>query len=155
MNKRFVDGAFASAVALLSLLPLLAAAENAKPPLNGTWAQEIVTRLRAARRYPLQASSQGGHARVIVHLDGTGHLISVALIESTGDALLDREALAMVERAQPFPPPPGLVVDDDGPTFVVPVFFAPRPLSTVLDFEEAKRNDALLRARLNGICRDC
>ena len=154
MHKRFVDGSFALAVALLSLLPPFAAAENSKELLKGTWAQEIVARLRAERRYPLQASGQGGHARVMFHLDGAGHLISVALMESTGDALLDREALAMVERAQPFPPPPGVLVDDDL-TFVLPVVFAPRQPSTVLDFEGAKRNDAALKARLKGICRDC
>lgn len=79
-------------------------------------------------------------------------LISAALLKSTGDPALDKEALVMVERAQPFAPPPG-EVSDDNLTMRVQIVFAPKPVSgTMQDVGPEGRE---LRAKLNSICRGC
>ncbi|WP_284419984.1 MULTISPECIES: TonB family protein [unclassified Bradyrhizobium] len=145
------------ALTMLSLVPTMAAADGAKDD----WIKSLVAALKAHRRYPPEATDQGGSAKVVFRIDGSGHLISAALIESTGDPALDQEALAMVERTQPFPPPPPDLPEHDL-TLLLPVVFAPRRTSgimtfeeTRLQFEETKPNDAALKARLNGVCRGC
>ncbi|WP_244423155.1 TonB family protein [Bradyrhizobium sp. ORS 375] len=91
-----------------------------------SWNKSIGIRLTAQRRYPPHAGSQGGTTKVLFRIDRSGRLISVALVESTGDPALDKEALTIVERAQPFPPPPP-DLDDDGIDLRVPFIFPPRP----------------------------
>ncbi len=127
----------------------VAAAEGVKQ----AWVKDLVTRLNDQRRYPVLASDKGGKAKVLFHLDRSGHLVSVALIESTGDAFLDEEALAMIERAQPIPAPPAEVAAGEL-TFIVPVVFAPRS-AAVLPSHETKPDEAALQATLKGICRGC
>jgi protein TonB len=70
--------------------------------------QMIAARLQRFRRYPVaaRAAHQQGVARVLFTLDRTGHLISSRLTQSTGFAALDAETLAVLQRAQPFPPFP-------------------------------------------------
>jgi protein TonB len=46
--------------------------------------------------------------------------------QSTGQAALDQEALAIVKRAQPFPAPPEDIADDKL-SFVVPITFQGSP----------------------------
>ncbi len=145
------------ALALVGLLPAIGAAESARD----NWIKSLVAQLKIQRRYPLQASGEGGTAKVLFHIDREGHLISAVLAETTGDPALDREAVAMVERAQPFAPPPPELADGDL-TFLVPIVFAPRRTSEIfqldenrLKFREIKPNDAVLKARLDGVCRGC
>jgi protein TonB len=44
--------------------------------------------------------------QVLFTLDRTGQLRGSRVLRSSGAALLDDEALALLRRAQPFPPPP-------------------------------------------------
>jgi protein TonB len=44
--------------------------------------------------------------RLAFRIDDQGHLLSSRIIASSGSAALDAETLALVQRAQPFPPPP-------------------------------------------------
>lgn len=46
-------------------------------------------------------------ARVAVQLNGKGEVTAIELVESSGLTGFDSEALALVERAAPMPPPPG------------------------------------------------
>lgn len=48
-----------------------------------------------------------GSGRIWFKLDGSGRVISAKLVQAPGIESLDREAVAMVHRASPFPPPPG------------------------------------------------
>jgi protein TonB len=73
-----------------------------------TWTSEIVALLERNKRYPPAAHVRGDHgiAQVLFTLDRSGRVIDSRITRSSGAALLDAEALALLQRAQPFPPPP-------------------------------------------------
>jgi periplasmic protein TonB len=73
-----------------------------------TWKTQIVALLERNKRYPPAAQSRGEHgvAQVFFSLDRTGRVIESRVVRSSGAATLDEEALALLHRAQPFPPPP-------------------------------------------------
>ena len=73
-----------------------------------TWTSEIVALLERNKRYPPTAHARGEHgiAQVLFTLDRSGRVVDSRITRSSGAALLDAEALALLQRAQPFPPPP-------------------------------------------------
>jgi protein TonB len=87
-----------------------------------TWRNQIVTILERNKRYPSEARSRGeqGVTRLAFSIDRQGRLLSSRIVASSGSAALDAETLAMVQRAQPFPPPPP---DLAGSEMTVPVSF--------------------------------
>jgi periplasmic protein TonB len=87
-----------------------------------TWRNQIVTILERNKRYPSEARSRGeqGVTRLAFSIDGEGHLLSSRIVASSGSAALDAETLALVRRAQPFPPPPPELA---GSELTVPVSF--------------------------------
>lgn len=77
------------------------------------------------RDYPQAARlrRQEGTAQIALTLDSSGRLLQARLHASSGSGLLDRAALAMAERAAPYPPPqfpPGTLRT----TYIVPVRYA-------------------------------
>jgi protein TonB len=82
-----------------------------------TWKTQIVALLERNKRYPGSAQSrhQQGIAQVFFSLDRQGRVIDSRVVRSSGATTLDEEALALLHRAQPFPPPqpelPGERVD--------------------------------------------
>jgi len=81
----------------------------------------VAAHLARHKQYPAEARRAGaqGVATVSFALDGNGRIVSVSLARATGIASIDREAVAMVRRASPFPRPP----DGRGRNFTVPVRF--------------------------------
>ncbi len=73
-----------------------------------SWTSEIVALLERNKRYPPAAQARGEHGAVQVFfsLDRSGRVIDSRVTRSSGAAALDAEALALLQRAQPFPPPP-------------------------------------------------
>jgi protein TonB len=73
-----------------------------------TWRTQIVALLERNKRYPAAAQSrhEQGVAQVFFTIDREGRLIDSRIVRSAGAAALDAEALALLNRAQPFPPPP-------------------------------------------------
>jgi periplasmic protein TonB len=73
-----------------------------------TWKTEILALLERNKRYPEAAQSrhQQGTAQVFFSLDRQGRVIDSRVVRSSGASALDEEALALLRRAQPFPPPP-------------------------------------------------
>jgi periplasmic protein TonB len=90
-----------------------------------TWRNQVVTILERNKRYPSEARVRGEHgvARLAFSIDGAGHLLSSRIVASSGSAALDQETLALVQRAQPFPPPPPELA---GAEMTVPVNFSIR-----------------------------
>jgi len=87
-----------------------------------TWRNQIVTILERNKRYPAEARARGeqGVTRLAFSIDSQGHLLSSHIVASSGSAALDAETLALVQRAQPFPPPPPELA---GSEMTVPVSF--------------------------------
>jgi TonB family protein len=83
----------------------------------------LVARLMIGKRYPPQARQrkEEGLVRISFSIDRAGKVISNRIVSSSGFAALDNEALAMIKRAQPFPPPVNQNKDHAG--FLVPISF--------------------------------
>jgi protein TonB len=73
-----------------------------------SWRRQIVTILEHNKRYPSEARARGeqGVTRLAFSIDAQGHLLTSRIVKSSGSAALDAETLALVQRVQPFPPPP-------------------------------------------------
>ena len=62
--------------------------------------------LQRFKRYPSAAHRAAGTVVVQFALDREGKVISTAVTKSSGNSILDREALEILHRASPFPPFP-------------------------------------------------
>jgi periplasmic protein TonB len=88
------------------------------------WNISIVKQIERHKSYPPSALSrrETGVAQVAFAIDRNGRLVDSRIIRSSGHPALDQEAIATLQRAQPFPHPP-----DDQPgekfEFTVPVKF--------------------------------
>lgn len=107
------------------------AGESAVPPALGTpggqsnWAGLVLGRLQQFKRYPAEAQRgrEEGVCQVRFTIDRQGRVRDASLIHTSGHALLDREAVALVRRADPLPPPPP-EVEGETVTLAVPVEFS-------------------------------
>ena len=72
------------------------------------WTNEVIGLIERNKRYPARAQARGQHgeAQVVFSLDRDGRVLDSRIARSSGSAALDEEALALVQRAQPFPPAP-------------------------------------------------
>ena len=91
-----------------------------------TWVGAISALLERKKHYPAAAHArqEQGVAQVSFTLDRQGRLVESHIEHSSGAADLDQEALAMVHRAQPFPPRPANGVQDDQVHLTVPIRFS-------------------------------
>lgn len=87
---------------------LLGGGRRPSAAAQATWRGAIGTHLVRHRRYPEGARAQNmqGTARVRVTINGEGHVLGRELVQSSGRPLLDGEALALMQRSDPFPKPP-------------------------------------------------
>ena len=109
-------------ISLIALLITIAMPGYTQTETGAEWRKQIVIRLSASKRFPLEAKGQAGTAQVGFVLDRQGRLVSHWLEESTGSQPLDLESLAIVERAQPFPIPP-LELDETHLRMSAPILF--------------------------------
>jgi protein TonB len=91
------------------------------------WQGILLGHLERHRRYPASAQRrrQEGVAYLRFSVDRGGRLVVFALERSSGFELLDEETLAVIQRAQPLPPPPR-EIEGNPVEVVVPVQFAIR-----------------------------
>jgi len=94
-----------------AVLPAAPAQGRATPNTSNavpTWKTQIVALLERNKRYPESAQSrhQQGIAQVFFSLNRQGRVIDSRMVRRSGTSALDEEALALLRRAQPFPPPP-------------------------------------------------
>jgi protein TonB len=75
------------------------------------WTSRISTLLERNKRYPKAAREhrESGVVQVSFTIDREGRLLSSNVKKSSGHGLLDEEAIAILKRAQPFPPVPAEV----------------------------------------------
>ena len=92
------------------------------PPVIARWQQAVVARLAHFQRYPAQAKGATGVVNLNFSIDRQGHVLNSEIINSSGSAVLDAEALSLMTRAAPLPPPPAAIPETDL-TFVLPIRF--------------------------------
>ena len=90
-----------------------------------SWQSLVLGHLAHFKRYPGDARQRkrAGAAWVRFQVDRDGKLLASELITSSGTVLLDREALQVLERAQPLPAPPASVLRQGTVTVTLPVSF--------------------------------
>ena len=73
------------------------------------WTLQVRKLLASKQDYPRAAQMRGdeGTAKIKLDIATDGSVAAVALVQPSGSAVLDREALALVRRVGAFPLPPG------------------------------------------------
>ncbi|MCC7701200.1 TonB family protein [Janthinobacterium sp. GW460P] len=108
--------------------PQAAPFDSDTPPASAapaSWQSRVLSHLAHFKRYPGDARQRkrAGAAWVRFQVDRDGKLLASELLTSSGTVLLDREALQVIERAQPLPPPPDSVLHQGTVTVTLPVSF--------------------------------
>lgn len=98
-----------AAASRLAAQPGAAAPVAASAPVSGasmaSWRGSLIAHLNRYKRFPAGAHGAGA-ASVSFTIDRSGRVLSSSLVRSSGDAALDGEAVAMMQRASPVPQPP-------------------------------------------------
>ncbi|MFA7350001.1 MAG: energy transducer TonB [Methylotenera sp.] len=91
---------------------------------RGRYGNALWNAISKHKKYPKIAQMRGwqGEATVELLLDGSGKIKSKKIVQSSGYEALDKQALEMVEKAQPFPTPPEALRGNNF-TITVPVPF--------------------------------
>ena len=84
------------------------------------WKSQLVAKLERSKRYPSEARGDQGIAQLTFSVDRQGNVHNARITRSSGSSVLDHETLALVQRAQPLPPPPPEVPGAQIP-IVVPI----------------------------------
>ncbi|MFT3802324.1 MAG: TonB family protein [Burkholderiaceae bacterium] len=88
------------------------------------WQAMLLGQLERFKRYPSEAQflRQQGVTHLRFTMNRDGKVLTFRVEKSSGNALLDQEALALIQRAQPLPKPPASVMGDTL-ELVVPIEF--------------------------------
>jgi protein TonB len=70
---------------------------------RASWLSEFIAHMRGFNTYSASGSKESGTVRISVTIDRNGRLLSHRVVGSSGSSTLDRAALDIVQRAQPFP----------------------------------------------------
>jgi protein TonB len=70
---------------------------------RASWLSEFIAHMRRFNTYSASGSKESGTVRIGVTIDRNGRLLSHRVVGSSGSSTLDRAALDIVQRAQPFP----------------------------------------------------
>ena len=72
------------------------------------WKSQVVGMLERNKRYPSDARNrhEQGVTQLTFSIDRQGRVVASRIVTSSGSSSLDKEALDLAQRAQPFPPPP-------------------------------------------------
>jgi protein TonB len=90
--------------------------------LTEKWSGQLSAYLNLHKRYPDVKITKALKVKVKFVLDRLGHVITVDVVDGSGDPAYDEAALAMVRRSDPLPRPPPMVADE-GLSFTVDVVF--------------------------------
>jgi TonB family protein len=83
-----------------------------KAKLTADWGRKVSAYFELHKRFPEVDKTKAAKVKVSLVLNRLGHVLSVAVAESSGDPLYDEAALAMVRRSDPVPRPPAKLTDD-------------------------------------------
>ncbi len=79
-----------------------------------SWQKALVSHLNRFKRYPDGARARGAQGAVLVEftIDRSGRVVASRVLRPSGSALLDEEAIAVLQRASPLPSPPAEVAGE-------------------------------------------
>jgi protein TonB len=80
--------------------------------LATNWGRQISAYFELHKRYPKVEKTKTAKVKVSLVLNRLGHVVSLAVVESSGDALFDEAALDMIRRSDPVPRPPAALTED-------------------------------------------
>jgi protein TonB len=84
------------------------APDQPRPMPSGTYLAKLMAHLAAFKRYPYDSGTHaGGTVKVRFTADRGGHVLSCAVVSSSGTAALDQAACDLFKRADPLPAVPG------------------------------------------------
>jgi len=97
------------------------------PKVEPTWASGVAKRLQQFKRYPGEAQEKSEEGTVILafSVDRAGHVLERHIVRSSGFPELDNEVMSLVERAQPLPPFPSTMTQQQL-DLTVPIRFSLR-----------------------------
>jgi periplasmic protein TonB len=95
--------------------------------LTRDWGKRISAYFELHKRYPKTDKIRAAKVKLSLVINRMGHVLSVAVAESSGDPQYDQAALDMVRRSDPVPRPSDeLKLTDDSLSFSLPVDFKGR-----------------------------
>jgi protein TonB len=80
--------------------------------LAAKWAKQLSAYFELHKRYPKTEKVKAAKVMVNIVINRLGHVLSVAVAETSGDPLYDEAAMDMVRRSDPVPRPPAGLTDD-------------------------------------------
>ena len=83
-----------------------------KQRLAANWARQISAYFELHKRYPKVRKSKSTTVKVSLVLNRLGNVLSVDVLESSGDAAFDEAAISMIRRSDPVPRPPAELTQD-------------------------------------------
>jgi periplasmic protein TonB len=91
---------------------------------QATWYKSLAAHINRYKRYPAKARDHKMEGVVSVEftLDRSGQILTSRVTASSGSAVLDEEAVALLRRAAPLPSPPE-EVPPEGISLVLPIHF--------------------------------
>ncbi|MGC1777229.1 MAG: TonB family protein [Xanthobacteraceae bacterium] len=104
-----------------------ARSKGGAPHIAPAWQTTLVRHLEQYKRYPSDAQDRGEEGVVLLGftVDRTGHVLAHRIVRSSGHPALDDEVMSMIERAQPLPPFPQTMTEDEL-ALTVPIRFSLR-----------------------------
>ena len=90
--------------------------------LLAKWRGQLSAYLNLHKRYPEVRNARAATVKVGFVLDRMGHVVSMRVIEGSGDSAYDAAALEMIRKSDPVPRPPPMEADE-GLNFTLDVIF--------------------------------
>jgi periplasmic protein TonB len=83
-----------------------------KQMLAAKWERQISAYFELHKRYPKTEKIKAAKVKVNLVLNRLGHVVSLAVAETSGDPMFDEAAMDMIRRSDPVPRPPAALTDD-------------------------------------------
>lgn len=83
-----------------------------KLALTAKWGKKISAYLDLHKKFPENGKAKSAKVKIALVLNRVGKVLSVAVLESSGDASYDDAAISMVHRSDPVPAPPADLTQD-------------------------------------------
>ena len=81
--------------------------------LTAKWGKQISAYFELHKRYPQTEKHKDARVKVSLVLNRQGHVVSVDVLETSGDPLYDEAAISMIRRSDPVPRPPAKLTDEE------------------------------------------